>query len=147
MFNVSAVQATHTILTLHKRKKRNSLQGLRTNSCRLLLKQSFVHLYCLPDTGALCLEFYYILNGLICQYFFSDDVLLFVILLSVDDFILGGACKLSAVKGGTCSACLALDCSRLACIIAVIGGILNPPCVSPEQLTYWGACFCSIYLV
>lgn len=29
------------------------------------------------------------LNGLICQYFFSDDVLLFVILLSVDDFLLG----------------------------------------------------------
>ena len=29
------------------------------------------------------------LNGLICQYFFSDDVLFFVTLLSVDDFFWG----------------------------------------------------------
>ena len=79
------------------------------------MKHCNVYILIVPNLGACYVwNFIIYLNGLNCQDFFSDDVLLFVILLSVDDFILGGACKLGAVKGGTCSACLALDCSLLA---------------------------------
>lgn len=112
------------------------------------MKHSYAYiLYCANISARYVWNFIIYLNGLNCQDFFSDDVLLFVNPLSIDDFILGGCRKLGAVKGGTCSACLALDNTRLACIIAVIGGILNPPCVSPEQLSNLGACFCYNYLV
>ena len=145
-FLVPAVRTAHTISLAANAKKKQPARSAH-RPCRLLMKHSYAYiLYCANISARYVWNFIIYLNGLICQYFFSDDVLLFVILLSVDDFLLGGCRKLGAVKGGTCSACLALDCSRLACIIAVIGGILNPPCVSPEQLTYWGACFC-LYLV
>ena len=54
------------------------------------MKHCNVYILIVPNLGACYVwNFIIYLNGLNCQDFFSDDVLLFVILLSVDDFLLG----------------------------------------------------------
>ena len=56
------------------------------------MKHSYAYiLYCANISARYVWNFIIYLNGLICQYFFSVDVLLFVIFLSVYDFLFWGA--------------------------------------------------------